>query len=104
MQVGQQRRQADSPGVVGRQPHHARPGRLQCRLSLAVGGIGGGDPRPAVAQQPRRGRQAQPAIDDDRLRVWPRYQAHRQLRVVGQHGADADEDGVVVGAQLVGQP
>ena len=37
----------------------------------------------------------------DRLRVAPVDQAHAQLGVVGQHGADADQDAVVAGAQRV---
>jgi hypothetical protein len=46
---------------------------------------------------------AQMAVEDDGLGGTAVDQAYRQTRIVGQDSADADEDGLVVGAQLVGE-
>ena len=47
---------------------------------------------------PRRGRRAQAAVDDDADRAGvPARQAHREHRIVREHRADPDHDGVVMG-------
>ena len=64
--------------------------------------------RRRVAQQLGAGRRAQPAVEHHAQRAVargpPRRAPHGQLRIVGQHRARPDQDGVVRRAQLVGRP
>jgi len=57
--------------------------------------------RRTVGEQPRAGRQAPARIDDHARRMRSAHPPHRQLRIVGQHRADADHHRIDEGAQPV---
>jgi hypothetical protein len=55
-------------------------------------------------EQSGREGQAQVAIEHHRLRLFAAHQTDGQARVIRQHSANAHQNGIVQGTQLVGEP
>ncbi len=104
-QALKQRGQVHPTMGTGREAQHPRPGRLQRALATRVGAFAAGNPgrQRMTLEQVGIQRETQLAVHHHRLGMPPFDPAHGEARIVGQHGADADQDGIVSGSQLVRQ-
>ena len=80
------------------------PRRFQGLLPLGVGAfVGGNQGGTAVLQEVGIRGKTEAAVHDDRLGIGAFHQPDVEAGIVGQHRADAHQDGLVGGPEAVGQ-